>query len=132
LDKWAKLIEDYLKPGGRFVFAEFHPFIWAFDDDFQFIKYNYFNVAAITETESGTYADKNAELLLKTITWNHPISEVLNSLINHGLQLQIFNEYDYSPYNCFQHTIEFEPGKFRVAHFNDKFPIVYALAAVKV
>ena len=33
-----------------------------YDDNFEKIIYNYFNVAPIIETENGTYADKNAPL----------------------------------------------------------------------
>lgn len=131
LDKWAAVIATFLKPGGRFVFAEFHPFVWAFDDDFREIKYSYFNVAPIVENETGTYTDRNAPIKQQTITWNHPISEVVTSLISNGLQIQVFNEYNYSPYNCFRHTVEVQPGKFRIAHFEDKFPMVYALVASK-
>jgi len=62
LDKWASVVQHFLKPGGKFVFVEFHPVVWMFDDDFDKIGYNYFNSGAIVETESGTYADRNAEL----------------------------------------------------------------------
>ncbi len=57
LDKWAKIISQYLKPNGKFVFAEIHPVVFMFDDNFEKIRYNYFNSEAIIETESGTYAD---------------------------------------------------------------------------
>jgi SAM-dependent methyltransferase len=43
LDKWAEIISYYLKPGGTFYMAEFHPVIWMFDDDFKEIKYCYEN-----------------------------------------------------------------------------------------
>src|SRR5690606_22988486 len=33
LDKWANVISHFLKPGGKFVFVEFHPYIWMYDDD---------------------------------------------------------------------------------------------------
>jgi ubiquinone/menaquinone biosynthesis C-methylase UbiE len=33
LNQWAALIARYLKPGGKFVFAEFHPVVWMFDND---------------------------------------------------------------------------------------------------
>jgi len=51
MDKWAAIVSKYLKPGGLFVIAEFHPVVWMFDDDFKFIKYNYFNDGVIEETE---------------------------------------------------------------------------------
>nr|WP_294938949.1 class I SAM-dependent methyltransferase [uncultured Flavobacterium sp.] len=131
LDKWAKVVSHFLKPGGKFVFAEFHPFVWTFDDNFREIGYNYFNVKPIIEDESGTYADRYAEISAQTVTWNHPTSEVLNALIKSGLEINSFNEYDYSPYNCFNGTEEFEKGKFRIKHLENKIPMVFALEATK-
>jgi 2-polyprenyl-3-methyl-5-hydroxy-6-metoxy-1,4-benzoquinol methylase len=132
LDKWAKVISQFLKPNGQFVFAEFHPVVWMFDDNFEKIKYNYFNTDAIIETEDGTYADKNAAITQSYVSWNHSISEVVSSLIKNGLSINSFEEYDYSPYNCFQNTIEFEAKKFRISHLNNKIPMVYALLATKI
>lgn len=131
LNGWAALIAKYLKPGGRFVFAEFHPVVWAFDNDFEAITYRYFKTDPIVETESGTYADKNAELVTESITWNHAIGEVLTALLSNGLELNSFEEFDYSPYNCFNNTVEEEPGKFRVKKFGNKIPMIYALSATK-
>lgn len=132
LDKWARVIAQSLKPGGKFIFAEFHPVVWMFDDNFKEVAYRYFKSEAIIETGNGTYADKDSGLSLDFVSWNHGIAEVLNSLLQNGLQLRSFHEYDYSPYDCFSETIEFEPGKFRIRHFGDKIPMVYALEAEKL
>jgi len=121
----------FLKPNGKFVFAEFHPVVWMYDNDFKEVFYSYFNIEPIIEDEFGTYADKSSAISTQTITWNHPISEVLNALIKNGLEINCFNEYDYSPYNCFNNTEEFEPGKFRIKSFKNKIPMVYSLTAVK-
>lgn len=131
LDKWAKVISHFLKPDGRFVFAEFHPVVWMFDDSFKNIAYSYFNVETIIENVEGTYAEKEAPLKNQTVSWNHPLSEVFSSLLQNGLQIDSFAEYDYSPYNCFNETEEFEPGKFRIKLLENKIPMVYALAATK-
>lgn len=131
LDKWAAVVSHFLKPGGKFVFAEFHPVIWMFDNDFTKVTYNYFKHDAIVEEEMGTYAEKGADIRNETISWNHSIAEVLGSLLNHGLSISQFHEYDYSPYNCFNHLEEFELGKFRVKHLGDKIPMVYSVLAVK-
>ncbi|MBP9794011.1 MAG: class I SAM-dependent methyltransferase [Flavobacterium sp.] len=131
LDKWADVISKFLKPNGKLVFAEFHPIVWMFDNHFKEVFYSYFNIEPIVEEETGTYADKNAPLETKTITWNHPTSEVLNALISNGLEINSFNEYDYSPYNCFNETEEFEPGKFRIKHLQNKIPMVFSLVATK-
>jgi 2-polyprenyl-3-methyl-5-hydroxy-6-metoxy-1,4-benzoquinol methylase len=131
LNKWAEIVSQFLKPNGQFVFVEFHPVVWMFDDNFEKIDYKYFNSGAILETESGTYADKNAEITQSYVMWNHGISEVLNNLIKHGLEIKSLDEYDYSPYNCFNKTIEFEPKKYRIEHLDDKIPMVYSIHAIR-
>jgi ubiquinone/menaquinone biosynthesis C-methylase UbiE len=131
MDKWAKIVSQFLKPKGKFVFVEFHPFIWMYDNDFKEIKYSYFNVEPIIEIEEGTYADKSAEIKQTSVGWNHDLSEVINSLIKNGLTINSFNEYDYSPYNCFNETIEIEPNKYRIKHLSNKIPMVYSLTATK-
>ena len=131
LDKWATIVSNFLKPSGKFVFVEFLPVVWMFDDNFEKIGYNYFNSGAITETENGTYADREAKISQEYVMWNHGISEVVNNLIKNGLEIESLNEYDYSPYNCFNQTIEFEPKKFRIKHLENKIPMVYSIVAKK-
>ena len=131
LDKWAKIIAKFLKPNGQFVFVEFHPVVWMFDYNFDKIGYRYFNSGAIVETNSGTYADKTAELTVSEVSWNHGISEVLNSLINNGLEIKSLDEFDYSPYNCFNKTVEFEHKKYRIEHLENKVPMVYSIKAIR-
>lgn len=131
LDKWAKIVSSFLKPDGQFVFVEFHPVVWMFDDDFDKIAYRYFNSGAILESESGTYADKNADITQDYVMWNHGLSEVVNSLLKNGLEINVLDEFDYSPYNCFNKTIEFEPKKYRIAHLDDKIPMLYSISAKK-
>lgn len=131
LDKWATVVSQFLKPGGQFIMADFHPVVWMYDNDFKEVFYSYFNIEPIVEDESGTYADRYSEIEAKTITWNHPISETLNALITNGIELNSFNEYDYSPYNCFNNTEEFEPNKFRIKTFENKIPMVYSIKGTK-
>jgi hypothetical protein len=102
-----------------------------FDNDFKKVEYNYFKDEPIIETESGTYADKDAKITTESVSWNHSISEVVNSLIMNGLEILSLEEFDYSPYNCFNETIESEPGQFRIKHFGNKIPMVYAIEAKK-
>ncbi len=131
LDKWANTINHFLKPGGQLVFVEFHPVVWMFDENFTKIKYNYFNDGPIVEVEEGTYADKNADIKHDSVCWNHSLGEVLNALLKNGLTINSFNEYDYSPYNCFNKTIEIAPNQYRIEHLDDKIPMVFSLSATK-
>ncbi len=131
INRWAEVIARYLKPGGRLVFVEFHPVVWMFDDDFQKIAYRYFQSEPIVEQAEGTYTDRDAEISGTSVSWNHGMAEVITSLLKAGLQIEGLQEYDYSPYDCFAHTNEFAPGKFRIAHLEDKIPMVYSVVATK-
>ncbi len=131
IDKWAKIVSQYLKSGGKFIFAEFHPFVWIFDNNFEKIIYNYSKSDAIIETEQGTYADKNANIGFQSVNWNHSLSEVLNSLIDNNIDIKQFKEFDYSPYNCFNNTLEIEKNKFMIKGLEKKIPLVYSISGIK-
>ncbi|WP_295221738.1 class I SAM-dependent methyltransferase [uncultured Chryseobacterium sp.] len=131
LRKWAEIISRFLKPEGKFVMAEFHPVVWMFDDDFQGIRYNYFNEKPIVEIYEGTYADQSADLVQEYVMWNHSLADVLQNLIQNQMQIMHFKEFDWSPYPCFRHVDEFEKGKWRIPQLGNKIPLVYAVEAIK-
>lgn len=131
LDRWANVISRFLKPSGHFIMADFHPVVWMFDDDFQGVKYSYFNTDPISETTEGTYAEPDADLVQDFVTWNHALSETLQSLINNEMEITDFREYDWSPYPCFRHVEEFEKRKWRIRNFGNKIPMVYSIRAQK-
>jgi SAM-dependent methyltransferase len=131
LDRWAAVVAHYLKPGGRLVLVEFHPVVWMFNSSFTELQYSYFNRETIEETETGTYADRDAPITTTSVSWNHGLGEVLGSLLRQGLQLQDFQEYEYSPYNCFSPTVEVEPGRFQIEPLQHKLPMVYSVVAQK-
>lgn len=131
MERWAEVVSHFLKPGGRFIMAEFHPVVWMFDDDFKTIAYNYFNSGEIIEQMEGTYADRSADIQYTTITWTHSLSEVMNNLIRAGISINRFEEFDYSPFDCFKHTIRLEKDKYRIKHLDNKLPMIYALEGKK-
>lgn len=131
MQRWADVVARMLKPGGRLVFVEFHPAVWMFDNDFTRVQFSYFNRGPIIETLQGTYADRNADIQMKEIGWNHALSDVLQSLIDGGMQINIFKEYDYSVHNCFSNTIETAPGLSQIKGMEGKLPMIYALEALK-
>lgn len=131
LERWARVVADCLKPGGCFVFAEFHPMVWMYNETFTDIAWSYFNRQPIIETEEATYADGAAQVNLPSVGWNHSLGEVLGSLLATGLRIDFFGEYDRSPYPIFRNTVEPEKGKYQVAGLEGKLPLVYALKAVR-
>lgn len=130
INRWAQTIARFLKPGGKFVMAEFHPVVWMFSDDFKTIDYSY-NKSEAIETEEGTYTDGGSEIRNQSVCWNHGLAEVLSSLLEQGLELTAVREFLYSPYNCFQNTVEIGLGRFQIQGLENKIPMVYALEAIK-
>jgi 2-polyprenyl-3-methyl-5-hydroxy-6-metoxy-1,4-benzoquinol methylase len=128
LKPWAKVVSESLKPGGAFVMVEFHPYVWMLDDNFQEIKYSYFNKEVIESTVTGSYASKEPlHDPMKEFGWNHPFSEVFTALLNAGLLMEIIAEYDGSPYNCFPGMEPGPDGLYRFLKWKDKMPLVYGI-----
>ncbi len=131
LDKWAEIVAAFLKPGGIFYIADFHPVLWMMDETHQHIKYNYFNTEVITEETSGTYTNRNAAIKSIEHGWNHPFSEIINSLLKQGLQIMALNEFPYSPYNCFNNLEKGSDDMWRIKGMDEKMPIMYSIKAIK-
>jgi SAM-dependent methyltransferase len=131
LEKWAAVINHFLKPGGRFVMADFHPVVWMMDDDFTKIEYRYFKSEAIVEHDQSTYGNPEADFSATSVGWNHGMAEIIGSLLKQNLPLLAFEEFDFSPYNCFKHMEKIAERKYRIRHLGDKIPMVYALVAQK-
>lgn len=131
LKRFAETVSKLLKPGGQFIFAESHTMIWMFDYDFTKITYSYFNNGPIVETIEGTYTDRAADIKMKEIGWNHSIADLLQSLIDAGLSIEVFKEYDYSPYNCYKNSREVSKGKWQINGLEGVIPMVYSLKATK-
>lgn len=130
LSRWGQLIAQFLKSGGRFVFAEFHPVVWMFDDDFTHFQYPYFNRAAYIEESQGSYAAPEDEKVHASAYWNHSIADVVQALLSAGLTITQFSEYDYSPYDCFAKTVKNAQG-YQIKGLEGKLPMVFALEASK-
>lgn len=130
LHKWAAVINQFLKPGGVFFLAEFHPLVWMYDDDFTKVEYSYFNSDFIHSKDEGSYAGDSKEEI-EYVVWNHPLSEVFSALLSQNLTIKHFDEYDYSAYDCFKPGIKIAEGKYRIKHLDAKIPMMYTLIAEK-
>jgi 2-polyprenyl-3-methyl-5-hydroxy-6-metoxy-1,4-benzoquinol methylase len=132
LEKWAAVIDHFLKPGGTFFIAEFHPVLYMFDFRSQKIEFNYFNSGkAIMEEVSGTYTDRSADIRFKEYFWTHSLHETINPLVQRGFIIKEFIEYPYSPFNCFENMREIEKGKYKFSHLKSSIPHVFSLKMKK-
>ncbi len=131
MQKWASVVSNFLKTGGKLVFVEFHPVVWMLDKNFTHIKYCYFNKEEIVETEEGTYTNRDAAIAETSVSWNHDFGEVISALIQAGINIDQFNEFDYSCYNCFPNTVEIAKNKFQIKGIEGKIPMMYSILGTK-
>lgn len=134
IPRWAKIVASYVKPGGFFNIAEFHPFAMVFDDDAQNLQYRYpyFDNGAMKFEVNGSYADREAQIETKEeIGWDHPLSEIVNGLIENGLQIEYLHEFPYSVYQQLPFLIPDGQGKFVFPDGKQPIPLMFSLKASK-
>lgn len=102
LEKWASIVNRFLKKGGIFLIADFHPVLNMFDWEQGQIEFPYFyNTKPDFEDIVGTYADNEANIQGREYFWFHPVSKVISLLLAEQLELLSYQEFPFSPYDCF-------------------------------
>jgi SAM-dependent methyltransferase len=136
LTRWAEIIAHFLKSGGIFYIAEFHPFTWVFDnefkDDFK-LKYSYFHSPEPEKFDvDGSYAGPNAKIEpCVDYEWTHGMGDVINSIIHAGLQIQFLHEFPMSCFQQFPFLEKRDDGYWYYDNPEIQLPLVYSIKAIK-
>ena len=136
LQPWAETITHFLKPGGLFYIAEFHPTMCMFDNrpgvqDWR-LGWPYFNSGKpMIEVNTGSYANPESGIQTASHEFPHPLSEVVQSLIDAGLKLQTFREHDFSCWQFNELLSKSEDGYWRTADPEANIPLMYSISARK-
>lgn len=134
IKEWARIAASYVKPGGFFYIAEFHPFALVFDDEADHLSYRYpyFCTEAIHFDFNGTYADKQAEIANhEDYEWNFRMGEVVTGLIDAGLTLEFLHEHAFSVYEQFPFLEKCGKGVWRFPAGQEPIPLMFSLKARK-
>jgi SAM-dependent methyltransferase len=133
LDRWAKIISHFLKPGGFFYIIEGHPFMMVFDDKNTAelkVRYSYFHRTEPDKWEpEQDYADKDAIVTHSSYEWPHTLSAVMNSLIDAGLRIDYLHEFPFITYRQFPFMEENLARHWRIK--GDGIPLTFSLKATK-
>ena len=132
LKPWGKMIAERLRSGSTFYMVEFHPIVWMFDytEGQSEMKYGYMQKEVIYEEYEGTYADESSKMISKEYGWNHGLGEIINALIEAGLQIEYLKEHDESPYDVLPNLIETDKGMFVTKE--RLYPLIFELKATKL
>ncbi|HEX2221748.1 MAG TPA: class I SAM-dependent methyltransferase [Candidatus Limnocylindria bacterium] len=103
VDRWARVVARYVRPGGRFFINEIHPVAMAFENDGVApgelrLAYPYWEHAEPLRLEvHGSYAEPHAELETRTeYGWDHSLGEIVTALADAGLVIRFLREHPYS------------------------------------
>jgi len=136
MEGWAGIVSRFLKPGGTFYMAEFHPFMWVLDVEPPSelkVKYRYWQGEEPDYYEAdGSYADPDAKVENRgSYEWAHPMSEVVNALIGAGLTILELGEYPFSVDGTqFSFMEPDEDGYSRLPGYD--LPLMYSIEATKI
>lgn len=134
LKRWATVVAHFLKPGGFFYMVEFHPFSRVFDSDSPELKVAnpyFFSAEPFRFEIQGSYAAE-AATPMHGYNWNHSLSEIFNALINAGLRIEFFNEFDFTLRERIAGMVPGADGLWRLPQHQNSVPLLFSLQARKI
>jgi 2-polyprenyl-3-methyl-5-hydroxy-6-metoxy-1,4-benzoquinol methylase len=131
LDRWAKVVAHFLKPGGTFCLVEIHP-NWGFIDEVDgrlMVTDSVFRSEPWETETTETYADGAA--LPKHIEYNWPwtVGRLVTVLINAGLRIERLRELPFDVRQRVPSMVRSTDGFWHVP--GDPFPIMVTCAATQ-
>ena len=147
LGSWARGVASVLRPGGRFVTVEFHPVEMMFEVDLS-LKYPYSTHGEPLTWEEGIedYVAYSGPSLTPS-GWQDGVqgfknpnpahefhwgtAEIITALLEAGLVLEHFREYEDATFRMYEGMIELPGRKWMLPEGVPPFPLMYSSAARK-
>lgn len=139
--RWAEVVAALLEPGGRLFMREGHPMLWTLQerraDGLLVVDYPYFErEEPFVWTEEGTYVQTDAHFVHNTThTWAHGLGEIVQALLDVGMEITGLQEHDSVPWEALPGQMEkVDHGtyvEYRMAERPWRVPHSYTLQAVK-
>lgn len=142
LGGWAQAVARALKPGGVFYIAEFHPVMDTLQQSRPitesagaYPQYPYFGNGSPLrfdpEGDDSDYAEASFTSEETTFEWFHPMSEIIQSLIDAGLSIEQFREHPFVTYKARQGMVQGDDGLWRLPPDVVPLPLMFTIRASK-
>lgn len=146
LAAWARGVARVLKPGGAFVYVEFHPLVWSFGPGFAASKDDYFEEQPFREPVGDYVAASGAGLgvveggAAETVenhvpatAYQYGVGQVVTALAEAGLRLEVLREYPFAN-GCKVHPelVLVEGRRFVMPEGRPRIPLMFGLRVRKV
>lgn len=136
--RWAGVVAELLRPGGRLFIREGHPMLSTLadprPDGLLAVEYPYFEQAEPTVwDEGGTYVETDTVFTAtRTHEWNHGLGELVTALLAAGMRLTALVEHDTVPWNALPGMMtEVAPNEWRLTDRPGRLAHSFTLQAVK-
>src|SRR3954447_13676357 len=136
--RWAGVVADLLRPGGRLFLREGHPMLWTLanprEDGLLVVDFPYFErPEPLVYTGGGTYVRTDAEFTHNTThSWNHGLGEIIGSLLDQGLRLTMLEEHQSVPWCALPGLMTVDDaGEWSLTERPERLAASYTLQAVK-
>lgn len=137
MKRWAEIATHFVKPGGFFYVAEFHPVLQTLDDrpgvDEPRFYYPYFESAGPLRFEDdGTYADTAAHFENREqYNYPHSLGEIVTAVVDSGLRLDFLHEFPYCSYPALPFMEHRDDGMWYLTKSALAVPLLFSLKATK-
>ena len=139
VQRWAEVVSSLLKPGGRLYLLEGHPSFMQVDEKAEGLRigFDWRNPPdkPLTMSEETTYTGDTAKIAHPvTHEWLHPLSAVVNAVIDAGLSIERLNEHErlawaFAPWMV---AVEGRRRMWVTPEGLPKMPVAYSLQARKL
>lgn len=133
---WGKVVAELLAPGGHLYLAEQHPYVATLDQIGGRLYAHYPwrttpHTPVVTET-CQTYTGDTARLASSRILeWDHPLSDIIGSLLACNLRLDFLHEHEVLPWRRFPMMTLVDDRLFGLPPGMPRLPLAFSLKATK-
>jgi SAM-dependent methyltransferase len=125
--KWAEVVAYHLKPGGMFFMIDEHPANVLFLDS----PMSYFAKEPERTIDGPDYCERNAVIKGEQVEFQHPVSAIVNALIDAGLTIEQLGEYDFGYYQVEEDWTEMEDHYWLPPEGHTTYPLMLSVKARK-
>lgn len=139
LKKWAEIAAHFVKPGGFFYIAEFHPMTQIMADGSPAshsrgankleIESSYFSTAMREFPPGPDYSNRSVKLSHASHEWMYTTGGIVTALIDAGLQIEFVHEHPVCCFDMFPFMKKSTDGGWRID--GDPIPLTLSIRASK-
>jgi SAM-dependent methyltransferase len=136
LTRWARIVADRVRPGGRFYLLDDHPIADTCPNDASAthleLRPDYFRRRPFRDVTDGTYAAREVRMRYRvSYSWVHPVGTVLTALARAGLTITSVHEFPFSYWYKFPFMRRGRDGYWHLTSQEGALPLMWSIQARK-